>query len=271
MIKQYKPKDLEACLMALPIENWRIVDSEDHNYKTEKYGRPLLFIHQLDKLKGIVMDEKIKIKAFTTFDAIEFSPLPRAIQTIFGRSRAVAPMKHESIGCHFIENMYDDYMMTFLVANDAKVVLKSYMNERILPIKSHVLFEQNGFIGNNEMLYEFIFNSCNYDDFEYDIIRIGELRFSYFIAIAFKENKVSQLDFAIMLPNRNVMRLDEISQVMVGHDLEDSQIRHELKGIFTKSVKKKRIQVNNHKSLDELFDILIWKNLLKMTERSQYV
>ncbi|WP_240840499.1 FAD binding domain-containing protein [Acidaminobacter sp. JC074] len=276
MIKRFKPADFEECLMGLPIENWLLVDEEGYN--NEMLGdllRPKMLISHLEELKGISYDGHYKIRAFTNLEDIYSSNLPECFKKILKHSVDQATYHSQTLGCHVINLQYDDYLMPYLVAVDASFLVKGYMKERLLEMKSYHLSPDKVNFRYNEIPYELRLKHGDFTHMDYDRVTCeiegGRLEFSYFVGAVVENGYYKDYKIAIQLPSTRIIRSLDLEDIMIGHPVDlDEYLKNELRKVFHNYNSSHRLANIGAKDMENIFEEVLWEIVYKFSERSYH-
>ncbi len=274
MIKRFKPVDLEECLMGLPIENWIFVDeTQFNNDAVGEMLRPKMMISHLEELKGITYDGIHKIRAFTRLNDIYASDLPESFKTVLKNSVDQGNKEFNTFGCYFINLKYDDFLMPYLVAADASFIIKGYMKERILDMKSYHLSSKKMNFRYNEIPFEIQLKHNEFTHLDYGkvstVLDGKELLFSYFIGAVIENGYYIDYKMAIQLPSKRIIRSEKLEQTLIGCPIDlDEYFKNELRKLFHNYTGVHRIANYGAKDMEQIFEEVFWKIVCKFAERS---
>jgi len=277
MIMRFRPEDFEECLMSLPIDNWLFVDTDKY-YNDEESSellRPKMLISHLSELKGIKVSDKVVIKAFTDLiDIYNTGELSEAFRIVLEKAINYSTKHYETLGCHLIDHKNDPLLFPFLVAVDAKIILKSYIKERMIDFRSYTFNEHKFLNRYNELFYELCFENLDFDTFMSDIFvfeRKGlKIKFSYFIGMTYNKGTITSFRYALMLPSKRVIRCDNFESMFLGQPLElNDQLKSMMRKSFYDEINKLKLTVNQKAYSEEIFEELIWEIVYDLIERSR--
>lgn len=212
MIRKFIPQDFEECLMGLPIFPW-IVDDIERVSST----RPVLVVDHLEALKGIRLDHKrIGIKAYTDVDIIlETGIIPDHFKEVLMKARLTS-LGHHTLGSYMNANRFTSYLFPMLIALNARVTIKSYMQERSQELS--LLVNKRRLKYYNEIIYELVFDRLEFNKYFCDHITIMNHKVYYFIAY---NHAYDGLKFVLMLPNRRIVRFTAVENGIHSDVLEE--------------------------------------------------
>ncbi len=277
MIMRFRPEDFEECLMSLPIENWLFVDTDKYYDSVESSGllRPKMLISHLSELKGIQVNDQVVINAFTDFnDIFNSKTLSPTFRIILEKARDMSVKRYQTLGCHLMNHKNDPILFPYLVAIDAKVILKSYIKERVIEFRAYTFNEHKSMNRYNELFYKLCFENIDFDIFKSDIVIFEKndyhMKFSYFIGMTYNKGNITSFRYALMLPTKRVMRCDAFESLFLGHSLEfNDQLKTTMRNIFYNEIKMLRLTINHKVYSEEIFEELIWKVVYDLIERSR--
>jgi len=267
MIMRFRPEDFEECLMSLPIDNWVFVDTDKY-YDSEESSellRPKMLISHLSELKGIQVNDQVVINAFTDFiDIFNTKTLSPTFRIMLEKARNVSVKQYQTLGCHLLNHKNDPILLPYLVAIDAKIILKSYIKERVIDFRAYTFREHKSMNRYNELFYKLCFEIviCEKNDFN--------MKFSYFIGMTYNKGNITSFRYALMLPSKRVMRCDAFESLFLGQSLEfNGQLKTAMRKIFYDEIKTLRLTINHKIYSEEIFEELIWKVVYDLIERSK--
>jgi len=271
MIRKFRPEDLEECLMAMPIENWKFVDEASYDESDQPF-KPIMMISHLSELKGIEIGQRIKIKAFTHFDVIKSNALPKGFLDLVELMMINSKGAYKTIGCHLLEEKKAIYLLPYLSASDATISAMSYMKEREVDFDAYTQNSIQSICRYDEILYEISFNNVSFDINIFDTISCEleneTLLFSYYLGADVSEKGIENIVFSIMLSSGNVLRCSNFERVLSGHSWNfDDYLKQELKKLFYRKIDERGKTKYGSKELEIVFDCLIWSTINKMKER----
>lgn len=276
MIKGFKPLDFEECLMGLPIQNWRLVNEEhfedDNDYK--EIMRPKMMVTHLEALKGISFDGQHRIKAFTDIEALK-DDLPLGFSEVIKKSYEVNEKYDKEIGLHLINIKDDRYIMTYLVALNSTIVMKSYMQEREVVMSEYKQSTHNLLYRYNEIPYEILIEDVHFDDYV-----VGEsflkysndaVSFRYFMGFSVIDETIITFRFAIALPTGKIVRSEAFEALLRDQHVDlDSHVKNEIRKLGFKIVKSLRLNVHGNHVVEKFFEDILWPLLDEISEGRQY-
>ncbi|MBN2795624.1 MAG: hypothetical protein JXR88_09475 [Clostridia bacterium] len=274
MIIKFKPKDFEECLMGMPIDNWLLVDEPSFNeeqLELRHATRPKMLISHIVELDGIYeKNNALHIRGYTKFDYLLKTPdIPNTFKVVLMRAHQEVLLKHQTLGCYLSSYMFDRFLYPYLVATQSKFLLKSYMMERMMKFDQFALTGNLQFANYNEILYEIIIPKDDYtlysfNTYEFEEIS-GENRFSYFCGVYLNENMIEKLDFSLMLPNKMVISLGGLNQILKSRNIVTiSQFKEEIYRYCYDNIVNLRLQFKYRAFSKHLIDELIWKPLMNL-------
>jgi len=272
MIK-FKPRDLEECLMGLPIKNWQMIDdldrTEDHSLNSQ---RPQMAVGHIRELSGIVKEDgRFVIKGYTSLNDILQSPkVPDFFKAVLQDAKNRFISKFDAFASYLSYVEFDCLIDPMLVALSTDIVLKSYMQERRMAVKSFLQSGNLQFNSKNELLYAV---ECDYREYSYHQARVISYQdystpatFSYFIGGGQDQGMIMTL----MLPNRMVKVFD-LTAVFGAYDhLEwrEPYISH-LRKIFDQIGQGLKSQLRQKNNLNRLFRDLIEEPIIGLVMHKQ--
>lgn len=272
MIIKFKPRDFEECLMGMPIDNWLLVDDfafEDENKSLRHVSRPKMLISHIQELDGIqVKDNKTHIRGYTKFDALIKSDLiTNSFKNVLKRAQSEVLMHHQTLGCYLTSYKFDRYLYPYLVASKSTFILKSYMLERKINFSQFALSGNLQFTNYNEILYEIVMPGLDYDYYQFNTYdyeeMTGDNRFSYFCGIHLNDELVESVDLTIMLPNRVVVHLNGLNDILMGQKFVTiSQYKEEIYRYCYDHMVNLRLQLKYRSHGKALIDALVWTPLM---------
>ncbi|MBI9011853.1 MAG: FAD binding domain-containing protein [Clostridiales bacterium] len=277
MIMRFRPEDFEECLMSLPIDNWLFVDTEKY-YNSEESSellRPKMLISHLSELKGIQVNGQVVINAFTDFiDIFNTETLSSTFRIILEKAQNMSVKRYQTLGCHLMNHKNDPILFPYLVAIDAKILLKSYIKERTINFRAYTFNEHKSMNRYNELFYKLWFENIDFDTFKSDIVTFEKsdfrMTFSYFIGMTYNKGNITSFRYALMLPSKRVMRCDAFESLFLGQSLEfNDQLKTKMRKIFYDEIKRHRLTINHKIYSEGIFEELIWKVVYDLIERSR--
>ncbi|ASJ20383.1 FAD binding domain-containing protein [Brachyspira hampsonii] len=129
-----------------------------------KFNKPILFINDIDELKGIKEDENnIIIGALTTFDEIIKSPLTPQVLKESASGIAGPPIRNiATIGGNICNASPSADSLPSLYAMDAVLILKSKNSKREVKIKDFITGVSKTILKNDEILTHIIIPKKDY-------------------------------------------------------------------------------------------------------------
>lgn len=274
MIIKFRPKDFEECLMGMPIQNWLLVDEPSFNeeqLELRHVTRPKMLISHIQELDGIYeKNNAVYIRGYTKFEHLLSSSLIEPVfKQILIRAHQEVLMQHQTLGCYLTSYMFDRFIYPYLVATQSKLLLKSYMMERTMKFDQFALTGNLQFTNYNEILYEIIipkqdYNLFTFNTFEFEEVS-GENRFSYFCGVTLKDDLIQHLDFTLMLPNKMVINLTGLNQILKNQKVVTiSQFKEEIYRYCYDNIVNLRLQLKYRAFSKHLVDELVWKPLMSL-------
>ena len=186
------------------------------------FKRPLLFIGHLDELKKIqLIDEKIHIGSAVTLNELLVNEnIPDAFKKSVSEMASFPTRNLATIGGNVINASPAGDTFPFLYAVDAKLVLRSKQNERVIPIEKFIYGPGKTIINSNELLSEIIIPAKSYDVNYYK--KAGSrkgmtLSKASFIGLAnFENEKISDVRIAFGAVASTVIRSRELEKEFIG-------------------------------------------------------
>lgn len=277
MIMKFKPYDFEECLMGLPLEDWEFVDASEFDVSHEGFRtffKPKMLISHLKELNGISSrDEVVLIKGYTPFDTIEQSPLvPEYFKNVIRHARSLSVTSHRTLGSYLNSTNFDRLLYPLLVATNSSFIVKSYMAERTVNFKRFTNSGHLQFANYNEIIYQLVLKNYQYCNYDYNIVEVPGLEsdghFSYFIGMDIQAGIIEHFDFAVMLPNKRIMRFEETKNLLEGQSVViDTQIRNRIYRICTDTLSVLRLQLKYKKHSQQIFDAVVWQPIMNLIER----
>lgn len=275
MIKGFKPLDFEECLMGLPIQNWRLVNEEQFESDYKEMMRPKMMITHLEALKGINFDGKHRIKAFTDIKRLLDYELPLGFTEVMEKSFEANDRNDKEIGFHLINLKDDRYLMPYLVALNTNIIVKSYMQERVVVMKDYKESAHSPLYRYNEIPYEILIEDVHFDEYILDesILMYGNepLNFRYFMGYSLEKNTIKDLRLAIALPSGKIVRNEAFEMLLIGQYADfDIHVKNEIRKLSFSIVKALRLNIYGNHMVEKFFDEILWPLLDRIKERRQY-
>jgi CO/xanthine dehydrogenase FAD-binding subunit len=275
MIIKFKPNDLEECLMGLPLSNWMMVDEEKFEETFQKTGssRPRMMVSHIEELQGLTKrDGKIHVKGYTLLkDILKNDSVPQYVKDVLSVGKTTSIVSYETLGSYLTLDVFNRVIHPLFVALDTEFILKSYMKDRQLDFRQYTMTNHLSYTNYNEILFEVIFPIKKLDAYSFNVIDLGnrfpeiETTFSYFLGVYSDAFEIDRICFALMLPNKRVIRLKEMEEVILRNDMQlTSYLELELLKLYNTATHSLRVQLKQRKMERELFDMVIWQPLCKL-------
>ncbi|SHJ19704.1 CO or xanthine dehydrogenase, FAD-binding subunit [Dethiosulfatibacter aminovorans DSM 17477] len=177
MIDCRRPENVDELLETLDSGKFRIfaggtdlmVRKRQWQGAERRFEEDIVFIEQIDELKGITEDkEHYHIKTCTTHSSMEKSlVLPECIRLPYRLMGNPAIRNVATVGGNIVNAAQVADSLPLLYAMDGKILLKSKNGSRILPMDEFIKGKYRTEIRGNEFLYEVIIPKLNIRGFRY--------------------------------------------------------------------------------------------------------
>lgn len=191
-----------------------------------KFERPVLFINEVDELKGIKEDENnIVIGALTTFDEIIKSPITPQVLKDSALGIAGPPIRNiATIGGNICNASPSADSLPSLYAMDAVLILKTKDSQREVKIKDFIIGVSKTTIKDDEILTHIMIPKKNYEYSFYKKIgtrKANALSKLAICALVCKENDKYRFKISFCTLGITVTRDESIEEKFITSDIDD--------------------------------------------------
>ena len=191
-----------------------------------KFERPVLFINEVDELKGIKEDENnIIIGALTTFDEIIKSSITPQVLKDSALGIAGPPIRNiATIGGNICNASPSADSLPSLYAMDAVLILKTKDSQREVKIKDFIIGVSKTTIKNDEILTHIVIPKQNYEYSFYRKIgtrKANALSKLAMCALVCKENDKYRFKISFCTLGVTVTRDESIEEKFITSNIDD--------------------------------------------------